>query len=49
MKKMIALAALLGAFLMTGCNTVQGVGEDVTKAGHEISGAAEGTGGTGTY
>jgi entericidin B len=34
MKKIIALA--LFTFVLTGCNTVHGVGQDVEKAGEAI-------------
>ena len=34
MKKIIALA--LCAFILAGCNTVHGVGQDVEKAGEAI-------------
>ncbi len=38
MKKIIALTftLLLGAGLLTGCNTMEGFGEDVEQAGEEI-------------
>lgn len=35
------LAALLAAFALSGCNTVQGFGKDVSKAGDELEEAAE--------
>jgi predicted small secreted protein len=37
MKKVIALA--LVAFVVTGCNTISGVGKDVQKVGQVITGA----------
>ena len=37
---MIALA-LAGAALLSGCNTVRGVGQDVKQAGHAIEKAAD--------
>ncbi|SDL42830.1 Predicted small secreted protein [Modicisalibacter muralis] len=38
MKKIIALTfmLLLGGGLLTGCNTMEGFGEDVENAGEEI-------------
>jgi predicted small secreted protein len=42
MKKIIA-ASLLVAFALTGCNTVKGVGKDVSKAGQAVTGTAERT------
>lgn len=37
MKKTIALA--LVAFVLTGCNTISGMGRDVQKVGQVITGA----------
>ncbi|VXC72239.1 entericidin A/B family lipoprotein [Massilia sp. 9I] len=37
MKKVIALA--LTALVLTGCNTISGVGKDVQKVGQVITGA----------
>jgi predicted small secreted protein len=34
MKQVIALIAL--AFVLAGCNTVRGVGQDIQKAGEKI-------------
>lgn len=48
MRKLSLIAAIFGVFALTGCNTVQGVGQDMEKAGNKISEAAENTGGTGT-
>lgn len=48
MRHLSILGAVLGLFALAGCNTVQGVGQDVEKAGSKISEAAEKTGGTGT-
>jgi len=42
MNKIIA-ASLLVAFALTGCNTVKGVGQDVSKAGQAVTGTAEKT------
>lgn len=35
------LLALLAAFAVSGCNTVEGFGKDVKKAGGELEEAAE--------
>lgn len=48
MRKLTVFGMILGLFTLAGCNTVQGVGQDVEKAGSKISEAAEKTGGTGT-
>ena len=42
MKRLLALAlaatfALPSFALLSGCNTVEGAGKDVSKAGHEVS------------
>mgnify|MGYP000907575890 FL=1 len=39
MKKIAALIAI--AFVLAGCNTVRGVGQDVQKAGTAIEDAAK--------
>lgn len=46
MKRLMALAllALFSTGLLTACNTVEGVGEDVQEVGEEIDEAAEDTG-----
>lgn len=38
MKKLIAL--IISAFVLLGCNTMQGVGKDVKKAGEAVENAA---------
>jgi len=40
MRKLIVLAAAASALLVSGCNTVAGVGKDVSSAGRAVSGAA---------
>ena len=40
MKKTTALLALCLGFMLAGCNTVQGVGQDVQKAGNALERAA---------
>ncbi len=42
MKKVLA-ASLMVAFVLTGCNTVKGVGKDVSKAGDAVTNTAEKT------
>lgn len=42
MKKVFA-ASMLMVFVLTGCNTIKGVGKDVSKAGDVVSGTAERT------
>ncbi|KAB0630247.1 entericidin A/B family lipoprotein [Acinetobacter gandensis] len=42
MNKILA-ASLLVAFVLTGCNTVKGVGKDVSKAGDAVTNTAEKT------
>ncbi|WP_152594657.1 entericidin A/B family lipoprotein [Massilia sp. BSC265] len=38
MKKAIALA-LAAAFVLTGCNTISGIGKDVQKVGQVVTSA----------
>lgn len=42
MKKVLA-ASVMVAFVLTGCNTFKGLGEDVSKGGSAISNTAEKT------
>ena len=42
MKKILAASIAL-AFVLTGCNTVKGVGKDVSKAGSVVTNTAEKT------
>lgn len=39
MLKVIAAAAL-ATLMLTGCNTMKGMGQDVSSAGNAVSGAA---------
>jgi predicted small secreted protein len=41
MRKMIVLAAAATALLVSACNTIQGVGRDISAAGHAVSTTAE--------
>lgn len=38
---LIALAGIVTVIAMTGCNTVEGFGQDVQKGGQKIEEAAE--------
>lgn len=41
-RRLIALLVLAGtAMLVTGCNTMAGAGEDISKGGHAITNEAE--------
>jgi predicted small secreted protein len=37
MRKIVVLAAAAAALLVAGCNTVEGVGRDVSAAGRAVS------------
>ncbi len=39
MKKAIALVLILSGLILTGCNTIHGIGRDVEKVGEKIQGA----------
>jgi predicted small secreted protein len=39
--KRLLLTLIVGAFGLTGCNTFEGLGKDVQKAGETIEGAAK--------
>lgn len=41
MKKLTTLIALTFIFVLGGCNTVKGVGQDLQKAGEKIEDAAK--------
>ncbi|MBC7604534.1 MAG: entericidin A/B family lipoprotein [Ramlibacter sp.] len=41
MKTIVSIVAVAFAFMLAGCNTVQGVGQDVQKAGGAIEDAAK--------
>ena len=43
MKKLIALFALAGVTLVTGCNTISGAGKDIERGGEKMQGAAQDT------
>ena len=37
MRRFVTMAALASAILIAGCNTVEGVGRDVSSAGDTVS------------
>ena len=41
MKNLITLLIVSSVFLLSACNTVKGVGQDIQKAGEQIEGAAK--------
>ncbi|KTT75716.1 entericidin A/B family lipoprotein [Sphingomonas endophytica] len=41
MRKMMTAMVLAGAVLVSACNTVSGVGKDVSSAGDAVAGAAD--------
>ena len=41
MKKITVLLLVCSGFLLAGCNTVKGVGQDVQKAGSVLENAAK--------
>jgi predicted small secreted protein len=41
MQKLVSVALVLAAFALAGCNTVQGVGKDIEKAGEAIQKSAK--------
>ncbi len=40
MKKLIGMMVVAGALLTAACNTVEGVGRDVSSAGDTVAGTA---------
>ncbi len=40
MRKIVGLAFLATAFLVAACNTVEGIGEDVSSAGDTVADTA---------
>ena len=41
--KKILIASMVAGFILTGCNTVKGVGQDVSKVGDAVTNTAEKT------
>jgi predicted small secreted protein len=41
MRKLFAMMMLGGALMLVGCNTFEGVGKDITKAGEAIESASK--------
>lgn len=42
MRKKFGMAIVAGALLMSACNTVEGVGKDVSSAGDTVAKTADG-------
>ena len=40
-RRIVTLALLAGSLAVAGCNTVEGVGEDVSSAGDAVKDAAD--------
>jgi entericidin B len=43
MRKLVILTLAAASLLATGCNTIEGVGRDVSAAGQAVTGAAQDT------
>ncbi|EEH69975.1 MULTISPECIES: entericidin A/B family lipoprotein [Acinetobacter] len=43
MMKKVLVASIMTAFVLTGCNTFKGFGQDVSKAGDKVTQTAEKT------
>ena len=41
MRKVVGMVALAGALLISACNTVEGVGRDVSSAGDTVAKTAD--------
>ena len=41
MKNLITLVCVSASLLLSACNTVKGMGQDIQKAGEKIEGAAK--------
>ncbi len=41
MRKLMGIAAIVGALLVSACNTVEGVGRDVESAEHTVAKTAD--------
>ena len=41
MRKIVGLALVAGALLISACNTIEGVGEDVSSAGSTVAKTAD--------
>ena len=42
MRKLVGMALVAGAMLISACNTVEGVGKDVSSAGDTVAKTADG-------
>jgi len=40
MKKLITLTIIASTLILTGCNTISGMGKDMQKAGQAVQGAS---------
>lgn len=40
-RKIVAVAVMVGALAVTACNTVEGAGKDVSSAGNAVAKAAD--------
>jgi predicted small secreted protein len=40
MKKIITLTIIASTLILTGCNTISGMGKDIQKAGQAVEGAS---------
>lgn len=41
MRKLVAMAVVTGALMLSACNTVEGVGKDVKSAGQTVAKTAD--------
>jgi predicted small secreted protein len=41
MKRIVSIVAAAALMVLAGCNTMNGIGQDLQKAGDSISGAAK--------
>ncbi len=41
MRKVLGLALVAGALLVSACNTIEGAGKDVQSAGHTVAKTAD--------
>lgn len=41
MRKLVAMAVVTGALMLSACNTVEGVGKDVKSAGNTVAKTAD--------
>ncbi|MFA5963995.1 MAG: entericidin A/B family lipoprotein [Sphingomonas sp.] len=41
MRKLMGIVAIVGALLVTACNTIEGMGRDVESAGRTVANTAD--------